>query len=83
MIPEENKEQEERKLTPEEIEQRSKELMLFYKERVPLLDQQVAYERLITEIDELRLRSLTAQVRLANLMAGAPKEGEKTAEVKK
>ena len=83
MTQEETKEQEERKLTPEEIEARSEELMQFYKERVSLLDQQVAYERLITEIDELRMRSLIAQVRFANLMADAPKEGEKTAEVKK
>lgn len=49
-----------------------------WEEQIPFLLKQKEYQTLVTEIDELQLRSVHAQVRMANLMAPPPEETGKS-----
>jgi len=56
------------KLSPEELLRRKTELIAFYKEQTSFLIAQLEYERLRTEIEEIRLRRLTAVHRCAQII---------------
>lgn len=62
------------KLTPEQIEERKKEMLQYYDNQIPFLTRQREYETLVTDLDELRMRQVFAQVKIANLLAQPPKE---------
>lgn len=60
---------EERKLSPEEIAQRRKDLIQFYQNQVKLLAEQEKYEKVLADIEEHRLRRLVAMARQGQIMA--------------
>lgn len=65
-------------LTPEELAVRRAKLIEFYKDQVKFLTHQRNYEALITELDELALRSLMARARMAQMQAPPQEEPEAT-----
>jgi len=67
---------EQEEMTAEEIAAQKQELINFYKESSKSLKVQLEYEKLITEIEEVRLQRLVAQMRIAQLMAPAPENEE-------
>lgn len=66
---EQEKGQDQREPTPEEIKAYRASMLAFYKEEMPMLKQQNEYEKLKADIDENRLRSFTARIRLAHMMS--------------
>lgn len=73
---EELNQQEERKLSPEEIAQRRKDLIQFYQNQVKLLTEQEKYEKVLADIEEHRLRRLVALARQGQIMAPADESEE-------
>jgi hypothetical protein len=61
-------------LTPEEMEARKKEMMTYWKSQEEFLDAQLAHQRRVTELDELRTDSAIAQIRLAQIMNPEPEK---------
>lgn len=59
--------QEEVQLTQEELESRKQEMIAFYKEQIEFLTIQRDYEKLLTEIDEAKLKRLTYMMQFANI----------------
>ena len=51
----------------------------FYTEQMPLLEAQRKYEETLAAIDQARFNRAMANVQMARLMAGPPKEQEKSA----
>ena len=64
------------KITREEFDKRKKEIMDHIDLQMPLLLKQVEEQRLITELEELRMRQAHAIYKTASLMAPAPKTNE-------
>lgn len=62
--------------TPEELAQKKSEMLKFYKDNVEYLEAQVKYERLLAEIDEVRVRRLKAQHEFAYLTMTPEQEAE-------
>ena len=56
--------------TPEELEQRRKQLIKFYNEELPLLKKQAEYEKLLTEIDMAKMTRLEIMITKAQIMQG-------------
>ena len=75
-------EPQEEKLTPEEIAERKKQMLTFFKEQQHFLEEQKKYETLVTEIDELRTRRIIAQAKMAQILAPTPPEPEENPEKK-
>ena len=73
---EEQPEEEQTPLTKEELETKRKELEDYYDKRIPLLEKQLDYEKLLTEISDLRTKRIQNDVFAATVMAGPPEEGE-------
>ncbi len=66
-----------REPTPEEIEQIKIERTTYWESMIPFLTKQAEYERLVTELEELHMRKIFAQVKVANMVADPPQpEGE-------
>lgn len=63
-----------REMTPEEMEQRKKEMDMFFEKEIPFLHRQTEYETLVTGIEELRARRVRAQIMIAQALAPEPKE---------
>jgi len=59
-------------LSPEKIKDRRAKLVSFYKEQVLFLKHQRDYEAIITELDELAMRRMVAQMRMAQMQAPPP-----------
>jgi hypothetical protein len=55
---------------------KQKEIMDYYQSQIPFLEAQKQYETLITELQELEARRAFAAMKIAQIMAPAPKEGE-------
>jgi hypothetical protein len=65
-----------RELTPEEIAAMENETITFYKRQIEVITPQVEYQRLTTELEELRLRGMMAITRQAQLMHKEPTESK-------
>jgi hypothetical protein len=63
----ENQEQE-RAFTPEELEQKRKEMLKFYKDSKPYLTAQFEYEEMLMKIDEVRFKRTSIQMQYAMMM---------------
>ena len=80
--------EEKKELTEEEILAMRTNMINFYKEQIDLIKPQAEYEMLLADIEEARLRKLSAKMRYAQLIASVnnppPPEGnEKHRKLKK
>jgi hypothetical protein len=60
--------------TKEEMEAKQAELQSYYERQIPFLNTQLAYQTLITELEELDVRRAMAMVRLSQIIAPPPKQ---------
>jgi hypothetical protein len=58
---------ENQQMTPEEMETKKKEMLEFYKESMPYLEAQFNYEKILADIDEVRLKRTQIQMQFAML----------------
>lgn len=72
---EESKNQE--TLTAEQMHQKKEEMINFYKDSMPYLQAQHAYEEMLCKIDEVRFKRANIQYQFAMMNAG-PEEEEET-----
>ena len=56
-------------LSPEELAAKKEEMLEFYKESMPYLEAQLAYEKMLSDIDETRLKRTQIQMAYAQMMA--------------
>lgn len=63
-------------LSPEELAAKKEEMLAFYKESMPYLEAQLAYEKMLSEIDETRFKRTQIQMQYAMMMAPPEEEGE-------
>ena len=63
-------------LSPEELATKKEEMLQFYTESMPYLEAQLAYEKMLSEIDETRLKRTQIQMAYAQMMAPPEEEGE-------
>ena len=61
-------------LSPEELAAKKEEMLTFYKESMPYLEAQLAYEKMLSEIDETRLKRTQIQMAYAQMMAPPEEE---------
>lgn len=61
-------------LSPEELAAKKEEMLAFYKESMPYLEAQLAYEKMLSEIDETRLKRTQIQMAYAQMMAPPEEE---------
>lgn len=72
-----NTEQEKGKTyTPEEIAAQRAKMASFYDDNIPLLEKQLKYETLLTDIDEVRLRRVMVTQKTVELMTPPTDAGE-------
>ena len=69
-------------LSPEELTAKKEEMLQFYKESMPYLEAQFEYEKMLSEIDEMRLKRTQIQMTYAQMMA-PPEEEDSMPEPKK
>jgi len=67
---------ENQQLTPEQMEEKKKEMMQFYEESMPYLDAQYKYEKVLADIDEVRLKRTQIQMQFAMLAQQNPEMEE-------
>ena len=65
---------EEQTMTPEELEERRTAMLTYMEKEIPILNKQIEYQKLVTELEELRMRQAYAIQKFAQAMAPAPKE---------
>ena len=65
-------------LSPEELIAKKEEMLQFYTESMPYLKAQLEYEKMLSEIDEMRLKRTQIQMAYAQMMA--PPEEDPTDE---
>ena len=56
-------------LSPEELTAKKEEMLQFYEESMPYLKAQLNYEKMLSEIDEMRLKRTQIQMAYAQMMA--------------
>jgi len=56
-------------LSPEELIAKKEEMLQFYTESMPYLKAQLEYEKMLSEIDEMRLKRTQIQMTYAQMMA--------------
>ena len=56
-------------LSPEELAAKKEEMLQFYEESMPYLEAQLKYEKMLSEIDEMRLKRTQIQMAYAQMMA--------------
>jgi len=61
-------------LSPEELAARKEDMLAFYKESMPYLEAQFQYEKMLSEIDEMRLKRTQIQMTYAQMMAPPEEE---------
>lgn len=69
-------------MTPEEYKEKKEKMMEYYKGEMDFLEVSKAYESLRTDIEELRMRQVYAQVKIANLIAPPPEEDKSEPKMK-
>ena len=62
--------------TPEQIKEFKEQMLATLKEEIPILEVKKQHQTLVTELDELYMRSAYAQRKIAEIMAPAPKEAD-------
>lgn len=62
-------------LSAEELATKKEEMLAFYEESMPYLEAQFNYEKMLSEIDEMRLKRTHIQMQYAQMMA-PPEENE-------
>jgi len=67
---------ENQQLTPEQMEEKKKEMMAFYEESMPYLEAQFKYEKVLADIDEVRLKRTQIQMQFAMLAQQNPEMEE-------
>ena len=60
--------------TPEELEQKRKEMLKFYKDSMPYLKAQFEHEEMLMKIDEVRFKRTSIQMQYAMMMQGPAEE---------
>ena len=68
------------KLTPEQLEIRRKELVVYYEKQNYVLKAQLAYETTMADIEEQRARRMTMIMRQAQMAAPQQEEEEEPSE---
>lgn len=63
-------------LTQEQIAEMRKRTLEFYKSRISFLKVQCEYEKLVADVEEHKLRALTAQIKYAHITAPQEEEEE-------
>jgi len=61
-------------LSPEELTAKKEEMLQFYKDSMPYLEAQFEYEKMLSEIDEMRLKRTQIQMAYAQMMAPPEEE---------
>jgi len=64
-------------LSPEELALKKEEMLQFYEESMPYLEAQLNYEKLLSDIDEMRFKRTQIQMQYAMMMA-PPEDGEES-----
>jgi chromosome segregation ATPase len=64
--------QEEREPTQKELNEYRENMKKFYDTQIPMLKKQKEYESLLADIEEARLKRITMNMRIAQIMAGPP-----------
>lgn len=72
--------QQEQELTQEELAERKEQMLSFYTESMPYLSAQLAYEKILLEIDEARFKRSSMQMQYAMMMQTQEEESKKTDE---
>jgi len=62
--------------TPEQLEQRRKDLIAYYKNQTSVLEAQLGYETVMANIEEQRVKRMTMIMRQAQLAAPPQEEDE-------
>ena len=63
-------------LSSEELALKKEEMLQFYKDSMPYLEAQFEYEKMLSEIDEMRLKRTQIQMAYAQMMAPVEEEPE-------
>jgi hypothetical protein len=66
-------------LSPEELAVKKDEMLKFYQESMPYLEAQLDYEKMLSQIDEMRFKRTQIQMQYAMMMA--PPEEEENSEM--
>jgi hypothetical protein len=67
-------ENQQKEMSKEEMAERKAKLTQFYKEQAEFLKVQLVYETLVADIEDQRARATFAQAKIAQILAGPPKE---------
>ena len=70
--------EEQKELTPEEIQERKEKLLKYYEEQIDFLSVQLSYETLLTDIEEQRAKRVQIQAAIAGFFAPEPEEEEES-----
>jgi len=68
--------QEEHEPSEAEIKEMRDRMLAHYDEEIPMLQKQLEYEKLVSDIEEARLKRVTMTMRIAQIMAGPPQQQE-------
>ena len=68
--------EEQKELTPEEIQERKEKLAEYYREQVEFLTTQLEYETLLTDIEEQRAKRINLQAAVASFLSPEEEEEE-------
>ena len=68
--------EEQKELTPEEIQERKEKLLTYYEEQIDFLSVQLSYETLLTDIEEQRAKRVQIQAAIAGFFAPEHEEEE-------
>jgi hypothetical protein len=69
--------QQDQELTQEELAERKEQMLSFYTESMPYLSAQLAYEKILLEIDEARFKRSSMQMQYAMMMQSQEEEAKK------
>lgn len=59
-------------LTAEELKEMKAKMFIYYEGEIPLLKQQAEYEKLLAEIEESRLKRISFNMKIAQMLAPPP-----------
>lgn len=69
-----NQHEPEMELSAEELAQQKERMLNFYKESMPYIEAQLAYEQVLLQIDEARFKRASIQMQYAMMMQGPEQE---------
>ena len=72
--------QQEQELTHEQLAEKKEQMLSFYTESMPYLSAQLAYEKIVLEIDEARFKRSSMQMQYAMMMQSQEEESKKANE---